>query len=84
MGGMGGMPGMPQEQPKPKADPNKVPKLMDPQSQKNKGMRLIASAVNAVYAVFFITRKFSKNILWVGSCFGLMFLFPMMLEYTAE
>ena len=40
--------------------------------------------VNTGYTVFMIVMNFSKKILWFGSCFAFMYLFPMSLELFNE
>ena len=57
-----------------------LPKLIDDSKRKN----VLVTAVNNVYGLFFIVRNFCKKFLWFGSCMGLMYLFPMMIEYTSE
>ena len=59
---------------------NAIPKLIDDSIHPT----LLKSIVNKSYQLFFITRSFCKKIMWFGSCFGLMFMFPMMIEYMSE
>ena len=40
--------------------------------------------INRGYGLYFIVTDFCKKVLWFGSCIGLMYLFPMMLEYMGE
>ena len=40
--------------------------------------------VNVGYTLFMIVMNFSKKILWFGSCFAFMYLFPMSLELFNE
>ena len=60
-----------------------IPKLIETETN-NKIGKMMFNTINRGYALFFIVRKFCKSTLWVMSCFGLMFLFPMMIEYTNE
>ena len=56
------------------------PKLLDDNNGKNK----LKFGVNKLYQLYCMVRDFSKNFLWMCSCFGLMFLFPMALEHMSE
>lgn len=40
--------------------------------------------INAGYFVFAIVKKFTKRLLWNGSCFAFMFLMPIMFEVLCE
>lgn len=40
--------------------------------------------VNTGYTIFMIVMNFSKKIIWFGSCFAFMYLFPMSLELFNE
>ena len=42
------------------------------------------SPINRMYHLYQITTMFAKKTLWVLSCLGLMYGFPMMLEYMGE
>ena len=57
-----------------------LPKLID--DSKNKS--ILVTMVNKTYQLFFIVRSFLKRIMWCSSCIGLMYLFPISLEYMAE
>ena len=40
--------------------------------------------VNFGYNMFMIVKDFTGKLLWFGSCFGFMFLFPMTFEIFCE
>ena len=61
-----------------------IPKLIEETATNNKIGKMLLQTVNRGYALFYIVRKFCKSSLWMLSCFGLMFMFPMMIEYTNE
>ena len=68
-----------------KAKKNELPKLVDDSNKKNpKGLNIIYKAINRGYWLFFIVRNFCKKIMWFTSCFGLMYFFPIALEYMGE
>ena len=80
----GGAGGMPQGGPEPlklqKKKPKVLPKLLD---DKN-GKYLPYLFINRGYQFYILCRDWTKSGLWMLSCFGLMFMFPMALEYMGE
>ncbi len=84
---MGGMPGgappaiEPMTLGQKKAKKESLPKLIQEAPGKK---NILVSAVNNVYGLFFIVRSFCKKAMWFGSCMGLMYLFPALIEYTTE
>ena len=40
--------------------------------------------INKVYQLYYITKNFSFQLLWFGSCFALMFGFPFLMEQMSE
>ena len=88
MGGPPGMSGMPDAPPidpislgkKSGAKKEKLPNLVDD----NNGKSLPRLVVNKTYHLYLIVTNFCKKALWFGSCLGLMYFFPMMIEYMGE
>ena len=77
----GGAPPVPQmELGKGKGKVKELPKLFDD----NNGKHLVKSVLNKGYQLYFIVKSFCLKLLWFGSCMGLMFLFPMGIEYMSE
>ena len=81
--GMSGMPPMQHNLGQKKGGPkNTLPKLFaDVPGKKLPFWKIF---INKGYGLFFIVTDFCKKVLWFGSCIGLMYLFPMMIEYMGE
>ena len=40
--------------------------------------------INRCYGTYFVITSWTKKVLWFCSCMGLMFVFPMAIEYMGE
>ena len=76
----GGAPGMPQMQLGKKKAKAGLPTLVNEKGTFLMGRKII----NKFYQVYYITKTFCGQLLWFGSCLGLMFLFPFALEQMSE
>ena len=68
------------EQPTLKKKTTAIPKLLNDKGGKN----YLYAFINRGYSLYFIVNNFCRKALWVGSCFALMYLFPIGLEYMSE
>ena len=46
--------------------------------------RFYHSPINFLYTTYMIVKDFTGRLLWFGSCFTFMFLFPMAFEIMCE
>ena len=51
---------------------------------KNDKGNFLYRMINGGYSMFMIVKDFTFRFLWIGSCVGLMFLFPMSFEMFNE
>ena len=68
-----------------KGKKKELPKLIDDTNNKRpKAINMLFSMVNKGYQLYYIVTDFCKKIMWFGSCVGLMYFFPIFMEYMGE
>ena len=83
MGGGGGM-GPPQQKPHGLGKKRKAARQLEKIIDDNNGKILWKKSINIMWHYYTIGRDYTKRTLWFMSCLGVMYGFPMALEYMSE